>query len=210
MHISMKPLILLHDGKEYDVSNLSMKHQMARVRLYPSPSTIPSHDIHPRQRHRFAEAHVNPSHLHLHHSQGPAHPDAESDAADATEDDEATGDTESDQLHLHTSRSVEFVQLPHDLRLPLRGSMDTILALKEHGVTRHECWSCRVVLGCIDTAQYIICPFCRCVMPTAVGDNSSRSQTLNHDHTTATSAIDDPCVGLGSCSNHHEVHTLQA
>ncbi|KAI2494200.1 hypothetical protein MHU86_20348 [Fragilaria crotonensis] len=109
MHISMKPQILHHDGKEYDVSNLSMKHQMARVRLYPSPSTIPSHDIHPRQRHRFAEAHVNPSHLHLHHSQGPAHPDAESDAADATEDDEATGDTESDQLHLHTSRSVEYV-----------------------------------------------------------------------------------------------------
>lgn len=97
MHTSMKPQILQHEGKEYDVSNLSMKHQIARVRLYPNPSSIPSHDIDPRQRARCSDDLGDPSRLHLYHSQRPDNPDTESGGAD-TKEDEAAGDTESDQL----------------------------------------------------------------------------------------------------------------
>ena len=208
MHTSMKPLILQHEGVEYDVSNLSMKHQVARVRLYPSLRSIPRNDNDPSLRERCTEDHVNPTRPLRQESQLSEHSGSatnlqrtEFDEAEAIEYEEVTGDSESEPVRLHTSKSVEIVQVARDLRLPVRGSMDTILALKEPQVARHECWSCHVVLGCIDTAHCIMCPFCRCVMPNAVANGSSRTHQYNHDH----AAADEPCVGMGFCCNQREI-----
>lgn len=83
-----------------------------------------------------------------------------------------------------------------------------MIVLEELNVARHECWNCRMVLGCIDTAHYVICPTCRCVMLTAVSDNGSGTQTFDQDHATpasSASATEEPCVGLVFCYNEYEI-----
>jgi hypothetical protein len=61
----------------------------------------------------------------------------------------------------------DWVNVTPELKLPLYNSKAAIRALKKKQIARHECWSCASVLGCMDTAHYVLCPNCRCIMPTA-------------------------------------------
>jgi hypothetical protein len=70
-------------------------------------------------------------------------------------------------------QTTDWVFVSKDLRLPLWGTSRTIEALKEQKITRHVCLSCSSVLGCIDTAHYILCPQCRCIMATGMTTGES-------------------------------------
>ena len=175
MHISKRPQILQLDGVEYDVSNLSLRHNFAHVRLYPRLSSVSDHDDDCMQPVRCTnDLHRQDCQVHGHSDSTAKLQGAKSTAATH----EFPHKPQQPETLQPPTIKPTFIQVTPDLRLPLHGSQDTILALKGGGkqrqqqVARHECWSCGVTLGCISTASFIICPFCRCVMPAADAGSS--------------------------------------
>jgi hypothetical protein len=89
------------------------------------------------------------------------------------EDDDATPSS-SERVSASHSKQVEkthcgekrlTVQLTDDLELPLHGANETSRALDAGKVVTVDCLVCRATLRCIDIAQYVICPECKCVTP---------------------------------------------
>ena len=65
----------------------------------------------------------------------------------------------------HCGEKQIMVQLTDDLELPLHGAKETSRALDAGKMLTVDCIVCRATLRCIDIAQYVICPECKCVTP---------------------------------------------
>ena len=66
-----------------------------------------------------------------------------------------------------TAEETEKIQIEimPGLEVPLRGSAETKEAIRRGTVTNAECMQCTKTLNCIDDAEYVLCPSCRCVSP---------------------------------------------
>eukprot|EP00541_Cyclophora_tenuis_P004230 CAMPEP_0116561188 /NCGR_PEP_ID=MMETSP0397-20121206/11436_1 /TAXON_ID=216820 /ORGANISM="Cyclophora tenuis, Strain ECT3854" /LENGTH=258 /DNA_ID=CAMNT_0004087287 /DNA_START=67 /DNA_END=843 /DNA_ORIENTATION=- len=53
------------------------------------------------------------------------------------------------------------------MEVKLRGSIETRRAIRKGLVKRVSCMDCSMGLGCIDDAEYVLCPLCKCVSPLA-------------------------------------------
>lgn len=51
------------------------------------------------------------------------------------------------------------------LEVRLRGSAETRRAIRKWEIVRVNCLECTVQLHCINNAEYLLCPLCRCVSP---------------------------------------------
>lgn len=80
---------------------------------------------------------------------------------------------------------MQWIHVAPGLSLPVLGSGETIRALTKNRIARHSCWSCEADLGCVKTAHFVLCPHCRCIMPT--GQETGQA-----------------CVGLGFSYNGGE------
>lgn len=64
------------------------------------------------------------------------------------------------------------VQVTDDLELPLHGAKETSRALDAGKMVTVVCLICQATLRCIDIAQYVLCPECRCVTPLETRNSS--------------------------------------
>jgi hypothetical protein len=49
--------------------------------------------------------------------------------------------------------------------VPLRGSYETRLAIRDGAIAKVDCMDCCAPLSCMNAAEYVICPLCRSVSP---------------------------------------------
>ena len=54
------------------------------------------------------------------------------------------------------------------LEVKLRGSSETHRAIKKWEIIQVECLECAVQLHCIEDAEFLLCPLCRCVSPLSI------------------------------------------
>jgi hypothetical protein len=71
----------------------------------------------------------------------------------------------SDIEEPHTREKQRMVQVTADLELPLHGAKEMCQALRTGNTVPVVCLICFASLRCIDIAQYVVCPDCRCLTP---------------------------------------------
>ena len=54
------------------------------------------------------------------------------------------------------------------MSVPLRGSEETQIAITCNQIRTAKCLDCTLSLSCVEDAEYILCPLCRCVSPLAL------------------------------------------
>ena len=165
-------LMLRIDGICYDVSNLITRPP--RKSLYPTLCSLPQAykmEI-PRGQHSQSAVECIPNSM----------PSRGAFEASSCYGGTCFANTESSQGLSVTwqgpQQTMDYIQVAPNLRLRLKGSIDTTLAIKERRIARHVCMNCRMTIGCIDSAHYVICPYCRCVLPTGLesfNNNNSNS-----------------------------------
>ena len=64
----------------------------------------------------------------------------------------------------------DYIKVSDGLILPLCSAKETIRALGEKRIARYVCLFCSQVVGCMETAHYVLCPQCRCIMRTGIGN----------------------------------------
>lgn len=92
---------------------------------------------------------------------------------------------DEDEPYTADKADMQWIHVAPGLSLPVLGSGETIRALTKNRIARHSCWSCEADLGCVKTAHFVLCPHCRCIMPT--GQETGQA-----------------CVGLGFSYNGGE------
>mmetsp|Transcript_27320 Transcript_27320/g.31187 ORF Transcript_27320/g.31187 Transcript_27320/m.31187 type:complete len:241 (+) Transcript_27320:87-809(+) len=63
---------------------------------------------------------------------------------------------------------VLMVEVAPGVEVQLRGSSETRSSIKKWQIAQVTCLECCVQLYCIDDAEYVLCPMCRCVSPLAL------------------------------------------
>lgn len=88
-------------------------------------------------------------------SEQPQQPKRQTSEAFSTES-SADGFEDEDPLLLEVAPGLE---------VRLRGSAETRRAIRKWEIVRVNCLECTVQLHCINNAEYLLCPLCRCVSP---------------------------------------------
>lgn len=61
---------------------------------------------------------------------------------------------------------MQWIHVAPGLSVPLLGSGETIRAINQRRISRQDCWTCEADLGYTKAAHFVLCPHCRCIIPT--------------------------------------------
>jgi hypothetical protein len=78
-----------------------------------------------------------------------------------------TCDSDTDSSY-HSDDDKLLLEVSPGMEVVLRGSGETRRAIKNWQIICVNCMECCVELHCIEDAEYVLCPLCRCVSPLSV------------------------------------------
>ena len=174
---TMSRRMLLLDGKEHDISNLAMR-PTPLCSMYPNARLLMKHDVEnivgrraspecPNSPPRTtAQERLSDTLSHMRSAQllPLAPPQLVVEKTPEPQYKQKNTDLEN------PTTCDDYIKVSEGLILPLCSAEETRRALMEKRVDRHICLRCSQVVGCMDTARYVLCPRCRCIMRTGVGN----------------------------------------
>ena len=83
----------------------------------------------------------------------------------------STSSSSSSIVTTTSSSSAPMIEIEPGVLEPLRGSQETLLALRMGNIQSVLCIGCQAIVSCILEAKYVICPCCKVISATAVADN---------------------------------------
>jgi hypothetical protein len=171
---------LTFDGQQWDVSNLvTSSNPIFSASLYPkilADGCVDTHEETDRKNTSdlvitaWKKKSPPPASMTLrHHYQEHQQTDTQASLRDnpRTMLNAASGGSESESVSSSDDEHEEtlMLEVAPGLEVKLRGSSETRRAIKNWKIIQVQCLECSVQLHCIEDAEFLLCPHCRCVSP---------------------------------------------
>jgi hypothetical protein len=171
--------VLCFDGQRWDISNLRASAKLSECQsLYPKILSDEEDLFYEIDKKRNTDIHGSttqkkmrapPTNMTLkqqyntEENDGKQHSGTQEARTVATESDSDTNSLIDDD-----NEEKLMLEIASGLEVQLRGSLETRRAIQNWEIIRVDCLECTVQLHCIEDAEYLLCPLCRCISPLSI------------------------------------------